>query len=392
MRPRSQPVQRSWSSVSERRRADAFFDDLVGDARRPSEAHEALAEHQVAGAAVLSAGAVGPAVDGTVNIARIGLVSPSGALSGAATAAAVLAEINRMTPRFVADYRAAGHTVAFDLAPGEPSAPHASASYSFAGTAAQRFASLKWGLFDPATQAAMAIRGGHGAMRLLDELGTTIAAARFARAMLPFGGLMPPLFPAKRIVGYSDVTAVLLAVYSLLGWASLHGPMLSSPGDAASRTALVRAMTLAPSALYPGNIVQANLGLAGAAPPAPIRGVLLGGNLSLVDALYGSQYFPSLQGAILFVEEIDEEGRKIDRMLEALKQRGAATQAVAVVVGRTSSLASNVVAQLFRDSWGVPCVSGLTAGHGGTNLALWIGLEYELQFPAAGGATLVLRP
>jgi muramoyltetrapeptide carboxypeptidase len=211
---------------------------------------------------------------------------------------------------------------------------------------------------------------------------------------------IPPVhevFPPKRIVGFSDFTAVLLAAYNCLGWASLHGPMLCC-SNAASRTRLIRALTLAPGDLDPGNVVDARLTLVGARPPNPIRGVLLGGNLSLVDALYGSPFFPSLQGGLLFVEEINEEGRKIDRMIEGLKQRGAADQARAVVVGQVVATAGhrtitpNAVATLFRRSWNVPVVFGLRAGHGRTNRALWIGLEYELQFPAAGGASLILRP
>ena len=60
--------------------------------------------------------------------------------------------------------------------------------------------------------------------------------------------------------------------------------------------------------------------------------------------------------------------------------------------GRTTNIDSNAVATLFHESWNVPCVSGLASGHGNPNLALWVGLEYELQFPQAGRASLFLRP
>ncbi len=380
---------RAWSSVEERRRADDFFGELLGR-RHGAFEWEAFAEHQTSGAAVLTPGRVGPPVDGRTNTAAIALVSPSGAIEGADTAAAITTEITSKTPRFVTAFSTAGHTVRFDLAPGEPSPPHVSAAYRLAGTDFQRTESLRWGLFGTRTQAAMAIRGGHGATRILDDIAVHVRSMslRLRHELIDFA----TLFPAKRIIGYSDFTAVLLAVYNLLGWASLHGPMLVSSGGAAGRTSLVRALTLAPRDLYPGNLVQAGLGLVGPAPTAPVRGVMLGGNLALVDALYGSPFFPSLQGGILFVEETNEEGRKIDRMIEGLKHRGAASQVRAVVVGRTSNIGSNAVAQLFRASWGVPCVSGLTAGHDGANPALWIGLEYELRFPAAGGASLYLRP
>jgi muramoyltetrapeptide carboxypeptidase LdcA involved in peptidoglycan recycling len=378
-------------SPAERREADLFAADLLG--RSPLRRRELPppAEHQVAGAPALTAGAVGPAVDGRVNLAHLALVAPSGALTQPGTQQA---QINALTPRFVASFRGAGHGVALDLAPNEPSAAFRDeADYPLAGTDAQRWDALSWALFDPATVAVLATRGGHGATRLLDELAAAVAIRRVVRgAARLFGAGAQPLFPPKRIVGFSDFTAILLAAYNLLGWAGIHGPMLCC-SDAAERTRLIEILTRAPAALYPaGNLVQGNLNLVGNRPGPSIRGVMLGGNLSLVDALYGSPFFPSLQDGLLFVEETGEEGRKIDRMIEGLKQRGAAAQARGVVVGHCASIRPRAAATLFQRSWNVPCVYELNAGHGGPNLALWLGLEYELRFPAAGGASLFLVP
>ena len=384
-------------SREERQEAERFFATLLGPprplwrmSRRPRD--QALlgtplpTEHQTTDVPVLQAGNVGPALNGRQNAAHIALVSPSGALDPPND----LAQINALTGSFTTRFNSVGHQVTFDLAPGEPSSPHVAGAFRLAGTDAQRWASLRWGLFDPATSAAIAIRGGHGATRLLDELAAHVNAQQARR-----WPLIPPLrvlFPPKRIAGFSDFTAVLLAVYSLLGWASIHGPMLAAPGNAASQTSLIAALTRAPADLHPNNRVDARLTLVGPAPANAIRGVLLGGNLSLVDALYGSPFFPSLQGALLFVEEDNEQGRKIDRMIEGLKHRGAAGQVRAVVVGRTTNIDSNAVATLFHESWRVPCVSGLASGHGNPNRALWVGLEYELQFLQAGRASLFLRP
>jgi len=213
-------------------------------------------------------------------------------------------------------------------------------------------------------------------------------------------------------VGFSDFTAVLLAAYNLLGWAGLHGPMLCCPAtgdppapgapppppplDFTSLDRLVRAMTVAPRDLDPGNLLAGNLSLVGRIPNDSVRGVMLGGNLSLVDALYGSAFFPSLQGGILFVEETNELGRKIDRMIEGLKQRGAARQALAVVVGQITgrnTIAAAEVARLFNRSWNKPAVHTLEAGHSRRlNRTFWVGLEYEVRARAGGGADLLLRP
>ena len=84
-------------------------------------------------------------------------------------------------------------------------------------------------------------------------------------------------------------------------------------------------------------------------------------------------------------------------MIEGLKQRGAAAQAVGVVVGQSerNSINAEAIATLFRRSWNVPVVFGLQAGHGNPNRAIWIGLRYELQFrqtPQGRRASLFLRP
>lgn len=358
------------------------------------------AEHQVSGASALTAGRVGTAVNGTSGTANIGLMSPSGAFPspGPNTVATVTSNITSEKARFVTAFSTAGHTVDYTLASGHPTATHtdSNANYTLAGTDAQRLDSLVFGMFDASIQAGMAIRGGHGATRLLSSLAMQIGVQQtigaFARMGGAFGfGGRDPTAP-RRLVGYSDFTAITLTAFFQLNWAGLHGPMLTST-NAGSIATLVTAMTQPPASLYPGNQVASGLTVAGTAPSSSVRGVLIGGNLSLVHALYAGPSCPSLQGAILFIEEVGEDGRKIDRMLETLKHRGAAQQVRAVVVGRCSNINSAKVAGLVRNSWNVPVVSGLAAGHGsGGNLPLWIGLEHELQFPTGGGANLVLIP
>jgi muramoyltetrapeptide carboxypeptidase len=372
-------------SPDERRQAELFFGDLVRT-RRGDVGPPPVGEHHPTNDPVLLPGRVGPAVDGSRNPAHLAIVSPSNAL-------AVNAGVATLVDRF----RAAGHRhVAIDFAPNEPSADFRDeARHTFAGTDAQRSAALLSGLFDPGTTAVIASAGGHGATRLLDELKAHVAGllAQAGPRWWPLRPRPERVFEPKRIVGFSDFTAVLLAAYSLLGWASLHGPMLCC-FDQASLDRLVRALTRAPADLDPGNVVDGNLSVVGAAPAEPVRGVLLGGNLSLVEALYGSPFFPSIQGGILFVEDLNESGRKIDRMIEALKQRGAAAQVRAVVVGQVVpvDIDAEATARLFRRSWNVPVVFGLQAGHALPNRALWIGLEYELRFRAGARASLVLRP
>lgn len=338
----------------------------------------------------LKPGRVGPSITLAKGGRSIAIVAPSGAVTRRVKGvkkpvphSLLPKHLSSLTRSMRLEFRKVGHPrVSFRRAPGEPSAPYRLARYSFAGSDSQRWDALSWGLFGVDTQSMLAIRGGYGAMRLLDRLRRQVQFLKSHHA--PIG--------VKRIAGFSDFTAILLAAHTLLGWASIHGPMLSASGGPRSRRLLARAMTTSPSQLYKNQKVS-SLRSTGSPGSGTIRGVLLGGNLSIVDALYGSDILPSLNGAILFVEEVKEPGRKIDRMIQSLKIRGAANQVRAVVVGRTSHLPPNIVASLLQDSWGVPVVFGLPAGHGsGTNLPVWIGLEHELQFGSAKTAALYIRP
>jgi muramoyltetrapeptide carboxypeptidase len=326
---------------------------------------DTFVEHAPGAAPTVSVGRVGPAVDGTVNPAHVAIVWPASA-GGAPVGANTLR----------AGFTAKGHTVVLDQAPGAPfPAKKISTVYDLAGTDAQRLTATTWGLFDPATQAMVGGRGGYGVMRILPQLAAHIQRNPGLRDR------------PKRIAGYSDITALLLACHSLLGWASLHGSVLVD--NAASLNALVDALVKEPRDLYRLGVV-ARLTPVGRASTGRVRGVLLGGNLSLVEALYGSPFLPSLEGAILFLEDVNEPEYKIDRMLHALKLRGILDEIVAVVLGYFTDMNAARTAALIAESWGIPCAHGLQSGHQSPNKPLWIGLEYELHF-ITDHATLYLR-
>jgi muramoyltetrapeptide carboxypeptidase LdcA involved in peptidoglycan recycling len=103
---------------------------------------------------------------------------------------------------------------------------------------------------------------------------------------------------------------------------------------------LVDVLTKHPKDLYPGNLVSNTLTVAGKISDQRVRGVLLGGNLSLVEAMYGSVFLPSLKGAILFLEETNEPEYRVDRMLEALTLRGIMEDIRGVVLGNFTNLSA----------------------------------------------------
>ena len=341
----------------------------------------ALAEHTPGAGAVLKAGTVGPRVDGTTSTAKIAIVAPAAFSPKASTDASA----KTITARF----KTRGHTVSLDRAPGAPfaaSTVHPSGTYQLAGTDDERWKATKWGMFDPATTAMICERGGYGVMRLLWQ-------------MYMFVNYDPSQAwkTARRIVGYSDVTALLLASYSLMRWATVHGAMLVDSGKGnETLDSLVDVLTKDPKDFYPGNLVSNTLTVSGKIPDQRVRGVLLGGNLSLVEAMYGSAFLPSLKGAILFLEETKEPEYRVDRMLEGLALRGIMEDIRGVVLGHFTHLSDKETAELIVASWSLPasrsgggrrpmpCAYGLKSGHGTPNLALWIGLEHELVIKDKG--------
>lgn len=256
-----------------------------------------------------------------------------------------------------------------------------------AGGDAVRLGELVAALDDPEVEGIVCVRGGYGAMRLLEGLD---AACR-QRADMPWR--------PRRLCGFSDATALHSFWLYRLGWASLHSAMPFNLGanGPESRGAIERSARELVQAL------QAETPAVGLAPapalvtvvPGRASGVLVGGNLSLVESLYRSPWLPSLVGCLLLVEDVGEALYRLDRLVTALRLRGAHREVAGVVVadfarcGAPPDAAAAHVAALFAD-WGVPVARGLDAGHRHPNRALWLGWPHELD--AARGELRALPP
>jgi muramoyltetrapeptide carboxypeptidase len=217
-----------------------------------------------------------------------------------------------------------------------------------AGDDARRAGELMAFVEDPRVDAVVCARGGYGCCRILDALDA--AAVRAAR---------------KPLVGYSDVTALLLWQRRVAGLVGFHGPMLEHGAE------------LAPAAL--DSLVDE---LTGAAPrPMVLQGIgrgggcaegrLIGGNLVLVTASLGTRWELNARGAILLIEEVGEYPYRIDRMLQQLRGAGKLEHLVGVGVGDLSSCvderfpepsAEQVIEEIVAPL-GVPLVIGLPIGH-----------------------------
>ena len=205
-------------------------------------------------------------------------------------------------------------------------------------------------------------RGGYGLTRLLDRLDLT--------------GLSP-----RPVIGFSDGTALHVALLQEAGLCGIHGPVLHSladHADATSRERLRRLLAGEPIRPLAGRVL-----VEGAA-----TGPAIGGNLCLLAALCGTRWQPRAEGAILVLEEIGEPAYRLltgdhlevgDRTLQQLRSAGVLDAVAGVAIGELTGCtvpegASWDLDDLFGDQLaplGVPVLAGLPVGHGPANHA-WV--------------------
>lgn len=259
-------------------------------------------------------------------------------------------------------------------------APNAYGRHGFlAGTDELRAADLNAAFADPAVRGVICTRGGYGAQRVVDAV--DMAAVRR---------------DPKVVVGFSDITALQLALWRGARLATLHGPMMgwddrrTPPGSAESLRAAL--MTTAPVTVRP-EPAEDTAGVLVAGPP--VRGTLLGGNLSLLVSTVGTPDMPDLAGAILLLEDVDEPPYKIDRMLTHLRRAGVLRGLAGVAVGQFTGCRDDwamSVADVLTDrlaDLGVPVLGGLPVGHGQAQVTVPVGVPATLDV-AAG--TLLVEP
>jgi muramoyltetrapeptide carboxypeptidase len=245
-----------------------------------------------------------------------------------------------------------------------------------AGTDADRLADLDDAFRDPSVRAVLCTRGGYGAQRIVDGIDPA-----------------PLRRDPKVVLGFSDITALHLALWRLAGLATLHGPALTLAADppaetvASLRTALFDADPV---------VVRADPAESTAAvrTDGTATGRLLGGNLSLLAASAGTADLPELAGAILLVEDIAEPPYKVDRMLTHLDRAGLLSKVAGVAVGQFTDCAGvnpsvpDVLAERLR-RLGVPVLGGLPIGHGTVRRTVPLGTRATLD---ADAGTLTVAP
>ncbi len=206
----------------------------------------------------------------------------------------------------------------------------------------------------------MCVRGGYGAMRILDHVDWRVVSEN-----------------PKPFVGFSDVTALLLTIADLSSIPVIHGPNLTSLGTASPVT-LASLIDAIQGVSKP--IVNNNASVIYSGKSA---GRLIGGNMATISHLIGTQFQPKFDESILFLEDIGEPAYKIDRMLTQMKMAGMFENIRGLITGsfedcENDEYINEILEDIFQE-YKIPVLTGLNSGHGKENLSLILGLNVELD-------------
>jgi muramoyltetrapeptide carboxypeptidase len=221
---------------------------------------------------------------------------------------------------------------------------------------------------------AMATRGGYGCSRLMAGINWKLLTQSIERG--------------TRWVGYSDLTLLQLGLLKHTGAVSWAGPMalddFSRADDAGGVDEVTRDCFLeAMSGELEAVGFRTEAGFDGLAA----RGMLWGGNLTMVSALLGTPHWPAIKGGVLFLEDVGEHPYRVERNLLHLHQAGVLAQQKAVVLGAFSAwkptpldrgYSMKTVVSHLRSLLKVPVLTGLPFGHISTKVTLPVGRRVQL--------------
>ncbi len=237
--------------------------------------------------------------------------------------------------------------------------------HQYAGTDAQRATDFQKALDDPEIKAIWCARGGYGTVRIIDQLDFY----KFVK------------YP-KWIVGYSDVT-VLHSHLHKIGFKTIHATMpVSIPDNTAFAKASLRDALFGKTTAIQYQDTHA-LHRKGSA-----KGILIGGNLSILYSLCGSSSAVQTEGKILFIEDLDEYLYHIDRMILNLKRNGMLDHLSGLIVGGMTKMHDNRIPfgktaeEIVMDAvheCDFPIAFNFPAGHLDDNSALVMGATIELM-------------
>ena len=254
-------------------------------------------------------------------------------------------------------------------------APHClgRAAY-FSGTDAERLADFQHGLDDPSIKAILCARGGYGCVRIVEELDWTAFQQN-----------------PKWIVGFSDVT-VFHQKINQLGVESIHAimPLGFTEGSMEAKETLHKALFGETIIMEASPVKENCMGTA--------KGSLIGGNMTIINSLIGTELSYTFKNKILFIEDIGEHIYKVDRMLHAFKLAGIFNQISGLILGGFTEMEDTdvpfgkTIEELILEQvvdLGIPVAFNVPIGHIPDNQAVVVGRTVTLTVTQTKSTLLI---
>lgn len=242
----------------------------------------------------------------------------------------------------------------------------------FSGTAEQRAEDINNFFADDEVKAILCTRGGYGAAQVLDKLNYEIISQN-----------------SKPLIGYSDITALHIALGEKSGIVTIHAPMLFNFSNEKKMTSYTKAKFL--------NGITNKNPIGEFSLPYGVKlktlvkgdaeGIIIGGNLTVLTSLVGTPYELDGTGALLFLEDVGEEPYRLDRMLNQLYQSGLLNRVNGIIFGdftdcendNANGLQLENVLEHYAKISGKPTIIGFPAGHGKNNAFLPFGVHASMK-------------
>jgi muramoyltetrapeptide carboxypeptidase len=238
----------------------------------------------------------------------------------------------------------------------------------FAGSDALRAQEMNEMFANPEVKGIITMRGGSGCARILSLLDYDLIRDN------------PKVF-----MGMSDITSLLISIYAKSGLVGFHGPVGYSSWERFTlehfrHTVMEGKEVLMQNPSNNAGFYTINSGKA--------RGQLMGGNLTVLTNMLGSNFLPDWKGKILFLEEINEETYRVDRMLNQLKMNGIFDQINGVIIGKfrncepeeaDKSLSLEQAVKGYLEPIGKPAFYGSMIGHIKDKFTIPMGVEVEMD-------------
>jgi muramoyltetrapeptide carboxypeptidase len=237
----------------------------------------------------------------------------------------------------------------------------------FAGFDDERAEDLQQMLNSSSIRAVICARGGYGTVRIIDSL----SFENFVKN-------------PKWLIGFSDATVLLSHIHSNFGIETIHAEMpINFPKDGSDNLSTESLR----KCLF-GEKIEYSYKLSHCSRKGQAKGLLVGGNLSILYSLAGSGSDINTDGKILFIEDIDEYLYHIDRMMVNLKRSGKLSRLAGLIAGGFTDMKDNLVpfgksaVRIVYEAvgeYGYPVCFDFPAGHIPENAALIMGREAELE-------------